>query len=260
MRFFVHFGLFKQTMALFGSMDQQRAYKDLIDNWDMIGCFAMTELGHSSNLRGLETTATYHPPTDSFIIHSPTVTSTKVWIGMAGHTATHTLALCQLIIDGQGYGTHWFLVQLRDISSGRLCPGVAAGDMGPKAGRHGLDNGWIQFSHVIIPRHHMLSRFAGVDANGQIQVSNVPANMAYITLVWERMSAVRLTWNVISQASVIAVRYSCVRRQGESADDDGLEMKIMDYQTQQVRLMPVVAFTFMVKAVERYPFLCIDVF
>lgn len=49
-----------------------------------------TELGHSSNLRGLETTSTYDRATNEFVIHSPTLTATKWWIGMSGETATHT--------------------------------------------------------------------------------------------------------------------------------------------------------------------------
>jgi acyl-CoA oxidase len=48
------------------------------------------KLGVSSFLRGLETTATYDKASDEFVIHSPTLTATKWWIGMAGETATHT--------------------------------------------------------------------------------------------------------------------------------------------------------------------------
>ena len=44
----------------------------------IIGCYAQTELGHGSNVQGLETTATFDPQTDEFIINSPTLTSSKV--------------------------------------------------------------------------------------------------------------------------------------------------------------------------------------
>ena len=43
----------------------------------MIGCFAMTELGHGSNVPGLETTATFEEGANQFIIHTPTLTATK---------------------------------------------------------------------------------------------------------------------------------------------------------------------------------------
>ena len=38
------------------------------------GSYAQTELGHGSNVRGLETTATFIPETDEFELHSPTLT------------------------------------------------------------------------------------------------------------------------------------------------------------------------------------------
>ena len=34
-----------------------------------------------TNLRALETTATYDPSSEEFVIHSPTITSTKWWPG-----------------------------------------------------------------------------------------------------------------------------------------------------------------------------------
>jgi acyl-CoA oxidase len=56
----------------------------------IIGCFAMTELGHGSNVACLETTATFDEASDEFIIHTPTLTATKWWIGGAAQSATHS--------------------------------------------------------------------------------------------------------------------------------------------------------------------------
>jgi len=69
---------------------------------------------------------------------------------MAGQTATHTVAICQMIVDNTQYGPNWFVVPLRDPMTGRLLPGVTCGDIGAKAGRNGLDNGWIQVIYLHI--------------------------------------------------------------------------------------------------------------
>lgn len=47
----------------------------------MVGSYAQTELGHGSNVAGLETTATYDKDTDEFIIHTPTFKAAKFWPG-----------------------------------------------------------------------------------------------------------------------------------------------------------------------------------
>ena len=57
---------------------QQEKWLPLANRQAIIGCYAQTELGHGSNVQGLETTATFDPATDEFIVHSPTLTATKV--------------------------------------------------------------------------------------------------------------------------------------------------------------------------------------
>lgn len=97
-----------------------------------IGCFAMTELGHGSNVPGLETTATFDEASDQFIIHTPTLTATKWWIGGAAHSATHSAVFAQLIVRGKRYGTKCFVVPLRDPKTYNTLPGINIGDIGKK--------------------------------------------------------------------------------------------------------------------------------
>jgi alkylation response protein AidB-like acyl-CoA dehydrogenase len=70
MKIYVHEGLFRESIFTQGTVEQWQQWKDDIDAWRVIGCFAMTELGHSSFLRGLETTAAYDKNTQQFIINT----------------------------------------------------------------------------------------------------------------------------------------------------------------------------------------------
>jgi hypothetical protein len=79
--FGLHFGMFVPTIRLQGSPEQQAYWLPLCERGKIIGTYAQTELGHGTFIRGLETTATFDPKTDEFLIHSPTITSTKFWPG-----------------------------------------------------------------------------------------------------------------------------------------------------------------------------------
>lgn len=61
-----------------GTEEQKNKWLPLAQRMQIIGCYAQTELGHGSNVQGLETTATFDPQTDEFVVHSPTLTSSKV--------------------------------------------------------------------------------------------------------------------------------------------------------------------------------------
>lgn len=98
----------------------------------VIGCFAMTELMHGSNVAGLETTATFDRDSDEFVIHTPHLGATKWWIGGAASTATHAAVFAQMIIDGKRHGVKTFVTQLRDTKTFTLLPGITIGDIGKK--------------------------------------------------------------------------------------------------------------------------------
>lgn len=94
-------------------------------------CYLQTELGHGTNVAALETTATYIPETREFELHSPTLTSSKWWVGALGKTATHGVVQARLILpSGKDVGPHLFFVQLRSTEDHRLLPGIIAGDIG----------------------------------------------------------------------------------------------------------------------------------
>mmetsp|Transcript_1772 Transcript_1772/g.1220 ORF Transcript_1772/g.1220 Transcript_1772/m.1220 type:complete len:104 (-) Transcript_1772:1412-1723(-) len=77
---------------------------------EIIGCYAQTELGHGSNVQGLETTATFDKENDQFIIHSPTISAAKFWPGDSGLHANHAILFAKLLIDGKDHGVQPFMV------------------------------------------------------------------------------------------------------------------------------------------------------
>ncbi|KAJ0090766.1 hypothetical protein Patl1_14691 [Pistacia atlantica] len=55
------------------------------ENYVVKGCFAMTELGHGSNVKGIETVTTYDSNTGEFVINTPCESAQKYCIGGAAN-------------------------------------------------------------------------------------------------------------------------------------------------------------------------------
>ena len=134
------------------------------------GCFAMTELGHGSNVLALETTAEYINETRQFNINSPTATSAKWWIGAASKTATKAVLFAQLIVDGNKQGVHAFLIPIRNQDHVPY-NGVILGDCGPKISQDRIDNGFILFFNYKVPYDALLDRFSFITADGKFKSS-----------------------------------------------------------------------------------------
>ncbi|KAI9920718.1 hypothetical protein PsorP6_001043 [Peronosclerospora sorghi] len=239
----VHFALFLGAITGQGDQEQQEKWMLPTMMLELFGCFAMTELGHGSFTKGFETTATFDAETDEFVIHTPTDTATKWWIGGAGQTATHAVCFARLVLQGVDHGVQSFIVPLRDLETHEPLPGVRIGDMGAKMGLQGVDNGWIQFQHVRIPRDNMLRRYAQVSRDGVFSQTRHKAQLAYATLLVNRGKIMTLSVGILEKAVTIAVRYAAVRRQGAQVNpnDHHVETRLLDYQTHQYRLMPVLA-------------------
>jgi acyl-CoA oxidase len=136
-----------------------------------VGCYAQTELGHGSNVAGLETTATFDMKTDEFIVHTPTMTATKFWAGGLGVWANYAVVFAHLIVDENDFGVQPFLMQLRDLDTHEILPGIQIGDLGPKMGYNSKDNGYMIFNQVRIPRENHLCRLSGIDREGNFSIN-----------------------------------------------------------------------------------------
>ncbi|CAM6110746.1 unnamed protein product [Calypogeia fissa] len=239
----LHWGMFIPALKGQATDEQQKIWLSKAYKMSIIGCYAQTELGHGSNVRGLETTATFDPNTDEFIIHSPTLTSTKWWPGGLGQACTHALVYARLITKNKDYGIHGFIVPVRSLEDHKPLPGVTVGDIGVKFGNGGynsMDNGYLRFDHFRIPRENMLQKLAVVTKDGTYVRSKYPPQLGYGAMVFVRQSIVKDASNYLSRAVTIAVRYSAVRRQFGNSDEKP-ETQVIDYATQQSRLFPLLA-------------------
>ncbi|GJQ68204.1 hypothetical protein Trydic_g10752 [Trypoxylus dichotomus] len=100
----LHYVMFIPTIMGQGTIDQQAEWISKAWNLDIVGTYAQTELGHGTFIRGLETTATYDPKREEFVLNSPTLTSYKWWPGGLGHTANYAVVVAQLYSQGTCHG------------------------------------------------------------------------------------------------------------------------------------------------------------
>ena len=240
----VQWGLFGGAIENLGTERHHEAYVRKIIDLELLGCFAMTETGHGSDVQSLETTATYDPATEEFVIDSPTPSSRKDYIGGAAETARIAAVFAQLITpDGENHGVHCFVVPIRDDDGDDL-PGVTTGDCQYKGGLPGVDNGRIMFDHVRVPRENLLNKYADVSPEGVYSspIEN-PGRRFFTmlgTLIRGRVTVGGSAGAAARVALDIATRYALQRRQFEDPDT-GREIVIMDYLAHQRRLLPLIA-------------------
>ncbi|OZC97418.1 acyl-CoA oxidase [Rhodococcus sp. 06-235-1A] len=244
----VQWGLFGGAIENLGTERHHEAYVPKIISLELLGCFAMTETGHGSDVQSLETTATYDPKTDEFVINSPTPSSRKDYIGGAAETATVAAVFAQLITAGPGeepesHGVHCFFVPLRDENGDDL-PGVTTSDCQYKGGLPGVDNGRIMFDHVRIPRDNLLNKYADVSDDGTYSSPIENKSRRFFTMLGTLIRGrVTVGGSAAAAARValdIATRYALQRRQFAAPDSDQ-EVLIMDYLVHQRRLFPLIA-------------------
>ncbi|KAL5208590.1 hypothetical protein ABZP36_033025 [Zizania latifolia] len=174
--------------------------------------------------QGIETTATFDPNTDEFVIHSPTLTSSKWWPGGLGKVSTHAIVYARLITEGKDYDIHGFIVQLRNIEDHYPLPGVTLGDIGEKFGS-GAYNSMV---------------LSQVTKEGKYVHSDVPKQLLYGTMVYVHQTVVADASKALSRAVCIAVRHNTVQKQFGS-QVGGPEIQVLNYKTQQSRLFPLLA-------------------
>ena len=241
--------IFFNTVKGQGTQEQKDKWLPLVATGKILTCYAQTEMAHGTFIRGLETTATYDPMTEEFVIHSPTLTATKWWSGCLGIIATHAIVVAKLITNGENKGTHNFIVQVRSMENHEALNGITVGDIGPKFGFEEKDNGFIRFDHYRIPRDNMLMRFAQVSPDGTY-TRRLSSKLGYGSMVQLRTTISYASFDSMARAITIAIRYSVVRRQTQNKPG-AAETQLLDYTNQQFILIPLLATAYAIYFVSR---------
>ncbi len=239
----VQFGLFGGAIANLGTERHHSAYLPDAMTAKLLGCFAMTEEGHGSNVQRLETTATYDPATRELVIDSPTPSAKKTYIGNAARDGRMAVVFAQLVVDDESHGVHAVVVPIRD-EAGNALPGVTIGDNGVKAGLPGVDNGTLMFDRVRVPKDNLLNAFGDIDDDGSYRSPIESKNARFFTmlgtLVRGRICVGGGSGSAAKKALAIAVRYGSIRRQFD-APGSSEEIVVLDYLAHQRKLLPRLA-------------------
>lgn len=241
-KFGVQFGLWGMSVFFLGTKKHHDKYLEKIGTLELPGCFAMTETGHGSNVKGIETTANYDHVTQTFVINTPNENARKEFIGNAACHGRMATVFAKLIVEEVDYGVAAFVVRLRD-DKGKLEEGVRIIDCGRKMGLNGVDNGIIYFDKVTIPVENLLDRFTQINEEGQFESHIASDNRRFFTmlgtLVGGRIGIPRAGLSASKSGLTIAIRYADGRKQ--FGPEDKTEVPILNYRTHQRRLMPLLS-------------------
>uniref|UniRef100_A0A803MW07 Acyl-coenzyme A oxidase n=1 Tax=Chenopodium quinoa TaxID=63459 RepID=A0A803MW07_CHEQI len=233
-----HYFLWGGAIQFFGTKRHHDNWLKITEEYGMKGCFAMTELGHGSNVRGIETVTTYDPNAKEFIINTPCESAQKYKIGGAAKHATHIIVFSQLHINGKDEGVHAFIVQIRDEDN-NVCPNIRIADCGHKIGLNG----------------NLLNSVADVSPDGQYlsaikdPVQRFAAFLAPLTS--GRVNIAVCSIYIAKVGLATALRYALSRRAFSLAPNEP-EVLLLDYPSHQRRLLPLLGTTYAISLAGNY--------
>ncbi|HEY1101138.1 MAG TPA: acyl-CoA dehydrogenase, partial [Myxococcota bacterium] len=241
----VQFGLWGGSVYFLGNDEQRQKYLPKVASLQAPGCFAMSEVGHGSNVADLETVVVWDDDKKQLRLHTPSESARKDWAGNAALHAKYATVFAQLEVKGVRHGVHAFVVPIRD-DKGEPLPGIRIGDCGHKLGLNGVDNGRLWFDQVLLPRDALLGRYASIDDDGTYTSPIESPNKRFFTmlgtLVGGRLGVAASGLSAAKLGLTIALRYATARRQfGATSAPETL---LLEYPSHQRRLLPHLAATY----------------
>jgi len=238
----VHFFLYGKSILALGTDKHLRFVENALSLKDL-GCFALTELSHGSNVQGCLTNAVFDERRKDFVLYTPHERGMKFWIGNAAQTANMAVIGANLIVKGKDYGIHMFVVEIRDRVTHNLLPGVTIGDCGEKMGLNGVDNGFMFFRGLRVSRDALLNKITDVDEHGNVtskfEYKSKRFAVQLSALSDGRVKVGTMSCMVSVKSVCIALRFAAVRRQ--FGKEKYKELPIIEYPSMRNRLLPLLA-------------------
>jgi acyl-CoA oxidase len=224
-KFGVDIILFGGAIHFLGTQKHNTILQEIISG-NKIGCFAMTEIGHGSNLKGLRTTA--KKIGNKLIINTKDDEAVKCWIGGATK-ADYSVVFCQLFDEEtNNQGLHAIVVPMK-------LKGIECVDMGSKIGLNGVDNGFLRFNNVEVPLDNLLDKYGGFNEKGEyitlIKNKDIRFSKMLSALSVGRISIAIGSYAISYKAFIIALKYNLKRKQFKIKGEQE-EKRIFEYSSQ----------------------------
>ena len=242
----VQWGLFGGAILHLGTERHHDRFLADVITLDALGCFAMTETGHGSDVASIRTTATYDASNGEFELHTPDDSARKEYIGNAARDGRWAAVFAQLRTNDSDEGGARVP---RAHPRRRGQPDARRAHRGLRV--QGRSERRRQRAAVLrsrpgAARDDLLNRYGDVAADGSYSTPFDNQTKRFFTmlgtLVQGRISVAGGAGSATKVALGIAVRYGDQRRQ--FAGPDGTEIVVNDYLAHQRRLLPALAKTY----------------